>query len=137
MNNLRRENVSDNTFDFNDKNENSEKENFDKDAKDVREDIPDDEVQLRKHSKPYKSFIRNRKAAAIIPTTTSQSNTTTLQTPLTTPSGRSKSLTWYRTSSLLPPQFGSSIFSRKVPKQQRKISDPTYLSLSKYRQRRR
>ena len=136
MNNLRRENVSDSSFDFNDKNENSEKENFNKDAKDVNDDIPDDEVQLRKHSRPYKSLIRNRKAAAI-PTTTSQSNSITLQTPLTTPGGRSKSLTWYRTSSLLPPQFGSSIFSRKVPKHQRKISDPTYLSLSKNRQRRR
>ena len=37
MNNLRRENVSDSSFDFNDKNENSEKENFNKDAKDVND----------------------------------------------------------------------------------------------------
>ena len=72
MNNLRRENVSDNSFDFNDKNENSEKENFNKDAKDVNDDIPDDEVQLRKYSRPYKSLIRNRKPATV-PTTTSQS----------------------------------------------------------------
>ena len=136
MNNLKRENVSDNSFDVNDKNDDREKESVNKDGKDLSDDIPDDEVQLRKHSKPYKSLIRNRKPATV-PTTTSQSNSTTLQTPLTTPGGRSKSLTWYKTSSLLPHQFGSSIFSRKVPKHQRKISDPTYLSLSKNRQRRR
>ena len=35
MNNLTRENVSDNSFDFNDKNGDNEKESLNKDAKDV------------------------------------------------------------------------------------------------------
>ena len=150
MNNLKRENISDSSSYCTDKHEedrkhvrdslkNNTKEikegSFDKEFKDSKEELVDDEVQLRKHSRAYKSLIRNRKVP--IPTTMIPSTSATTLSPQTTSSGRSKSLSWYRTNSLLQPQFGSNLFSRKGSKNQRKFSAPINLSLSRNQQRKR
>ena len=142
MNKSKRQDVSESSFCSVDKNEDDHKDAFNKDMKDVKEDIQDDEVQLRKHSRPYKSIFRSRKSAISTTTInslpTSPSVITTLPNPLTTSSGRSKSLSWHRTSNVLYPQFGNNIFSRKGSRHQRKYSAPIEsISLSRNRQRKR
>ena len=139
MNNLKREDLSDRSFCFTDKDKDNKEHvahNSNKEMKEDKEDQgSDEEVQLRK--RPYKSLMRNRKAA--IPTTMSSSstNSTGLPLPQAAPTGRSKSLSLYRTGFLRQPQFGSNLFSRKSSKNQRKYSAPLDLNLSRSRQRHR
>ena len=98
-----------------------------------KEEVGDQgEVQLRKQSRS-RLLSRNRKQP--IPTTLIQTPTTNHQTPSSY--GRSRSLTWYKTPSILPPQFSTNPFARKLSRQHRKWSAPITLSTSTSRRAKR
>ena len=80
------------------------------------------EVQLRKQTRS-RLLSRNRKNP--IPTTVIQTPTTNHHTASY---GRSRSLTWYKTPSILQPQFSTNPFARKLSRQHRKWSAPITLS---------
>ena len=88
------------------------------------------EVQLKKQSRS-RLLSRNRKHP--ISTTLVETPTTNHQTPS---QGRSRSLTWYKTTSMLTPQFSSNPFARKLSRQTRKWSAPITLSSNHRRAKR-
>ena len=98
-------------------------------GKENKDKIADDDVELRKHSRPYRSLLRSRKLALPI----SESQTENQQS---ISNGRSKSLSWYRTTSIRQPQFGSNIFSKRSSKQNRKLSAPLFPSAGRERPKR-
>ena len=140
MNKLKREDLSDRSFVFTNKNEDKKErasENSNKEVKESKEEQGSDEdVQLRK--RPYKSLMRNRKAGIPATTNSSPTNATSQPLPQAEPTGRSKSFQLLRPSSRQPQfGFGSNVFSRKSSKNQRKFSAPLGLILSRSQQRKR
>ena len=99
--------------------------------KEKKDKIADDDVELRKHSRPYRALLRNRKLA--LPINESQTNT---EHQPSTSNGRSKSLSWYRTTSIRQPQFSSNLFSKRSSRQNRKLSAPVFLSVGRERPKR-
>ena len=90
----------------------------------------ENDVQLRKQSRS-KLVMRNRKQPmpANIIQNLSTNNPTSSQ-------GRSRSLTWYRTPSILQPPFSSNPFTKRLSRQHKKWSAPITLS-SSYRRSKR
>ena len=100
-------------------------------AKENKDKVGDDDVELRKHSRPYRSLMRNRKMA--FPISESQQNTANQKSPSNI---RSKSLSWYKAGSIYQPQFSSNLFSKLSSKQNGKLSVPLFASFNTERAKR-